>query len=198
MKAKFVNESIKHLKPKTQKEIDAWLEPMEQFKKDIIKYLHDKMLYNNLEVNSMMRKAEKYGNLYRDFEDGFSPQKAANNVLDVWLNEGIKHLKPFSNKQLKDAGYDEKYKNWKPDGYMTLSNWGGIEIKIVDGGEGVEYRFNYGDDNFRPVLEADVEWGIDEDDIDPETDENGDPITEPFFSVGEDKYFLKDFTRSDY
>lgn len=113
------------------------------------------------------------------------------------VNESIKHLTPFSKKQLKDAGYDEKYKNWKPEGFMQLTNWGGIELKIIDNGEGVQYRFNYGDDDFKPVLEADVEWGIDEEDIDPETDDNGEPISEPYFSIGDDKYFLKNFMRTD-
>lgn len=80
---------------------------------------------------------------------------------------------------------------------MQLSNWGGIEIKIIENGEAVEYRFNYGDeDQFKPVIEAEVEWGIDEDDIDPEMDDNNEPISQPYFSVGESKYFLKDFMRS--
>jgi len=116
-----------------------------------------------------------------------------------FVNEAIKHLAPHSEEELEDRGYTEemlKWASWQSDGYMTLNNWGGIEIKIIDNGDGVEYRFNYGDEGneVKPVHDAEIEWVEDPDN--DEKDEEGFPISEPSFMVGDSRYFLKDFMRS--
>jgi hypothetical protein len=109
------------------------------------------------------------------------------------VNESIKHLKPRSEEELRL--YIEKYKDWKPDGYLTLTNSSCIEVKIVEGGDSIEYRFNYGDNKFHFPIEEFLEWGYDEDDI-----EAGDekPDLKPYFLVGETKYFLDNFMRCNY
>jgi hypothetical protein len=109
-----------------------------------------------------------------------------------FIYESIKHLKPRSEEELKP--YYDLYKDWEPDGYLTLNNFGGIEIKIIDN-EGIEYRYNFGDEEkFKPISDADIEYGYDENEV-----ESGDekPDLKPYFMIGDDKYFLDHFMRID-
>lgn len=227
MRAKTVNEAIKHLTGRPEEELyKAFSIKQIEMYKQIKEYLVSKKIIPRIDPGML---EFYYGDLlfeiiyyedkneftytifqnihdYKTGDEGtyihkyattFTTFEEFKELLDKWVfntNESIKHLTPHSKEHLKSAGYDEKYANWKPGGSMTLNNWGGIEIKIIDNGDAVEYRFNYGDDDFKPVIEADIEWGIDEDN--PEM-EDGEPISEPYFTVGEDKYFLKDFMRTD-
>ncbi len=72
MRAKFVNEAK-----------DSY----NSFIREVIKYLHDVMLYDKAEIYRMIRKAKQYTDLENHFNDGNSPKEAAEGVLDIWLNE---------------------------------------------------------------------------------------------------------------
>jgi hypothetical protein len=109
------------------------------------------------------------------------------------IYETIKHLPGRSKEELEPY---EHYKDWKPDGALTLNNWGGVEIKLIDNNEAVEYRYNFGNENeWNIPIEAEIEYGIDEDD--DSKDEEGNPIFKPYFLIGDDKYFLDQFMRID-
>ena len=115
------------------------------------------------------------------------------NLDRSWIGESIKHLPGRSEEELKKIQQEEDY--LKPDGYMTLSNTGSMQVKLVDGGDSILYRFSSGDP-FTPYKEADIEWGYDEDDY--EVDREGLPELRPYFSVKNTRYYLDQFMRMDY
>lgn len=47
-----------------------------------------------------------------------------------------------------------------PHGFITLSNYGGVEIMLNRSNDGVFYRFNYGQDNIQKehIYEAEIEY----------------------------------------
>ena len=52
-----------------------------------------------------------------------------------------------------------------PNAYITLSNCGGIEIMVNHSGDGVSYRFNYGQDNLQDeeIFESEILYSDEED-----------------------------------
>jgi hypothetical protein len=99
-----------------------------------------------------------------------------------------------------NESYDEySTEEFSPDGTMILNNWGGIEVQINNSGDGLRYRYNYGEEPDE-VKEAEIEWFPD-----PDTDEeantpDGDEreYLAGFKVEGEDEpYFLRDFMRTN-
>ena len=52
------------------------------------------------------------------------------------------------------------HSEFTPHAFITLSNCGGIEIMLHRSGDGVYYRFNYGQDNLENehIYEAEIEY----------------------------------------
>jgi len=115
-------------------------------------------------------------------------------------------------RELVDAGFKEKtppsevasqiiqsfYQNdWKPDGAMALTNTGGIELKVVDSGDGVEYRFT---GEIVPHG-AEIEYDYRDEDNEPidwsEVDDERE-LKAFFKDENENKWYLEDFMRIDY
>jgi len=117
-------------------------------------------------------------------------------------------------RELVDAGFKEKtppsevasqiiqtfYQNdWKPDGAMALTNTGGIELKVVESGDGVEYRFTgeiipHGADieyDYRDEDNEQIDWS-------EMTDEDERELKAFFRDKNENKWYLEDFMRIDY
>lgn len=76
---------------------------------------------------------------------------------------------------------------FEADGYMTISNTGGIEIQLNNSGDGCRYRFNPDPEN--EVFDAEIIYQPD-----PDSDEN-EPELVPGFLHGEIFYKLGDFMR---
>jgi len=57
-------------------------------------------------------------------------------------------------------------KEFNPNGFYTISNCGGIEVEINSSGDGVRYRFRYGQDDLEneEIFETDIIYEPDEDD----------------------------------
>lgn len=55
---------------------------------------------------------------------------------------------------------------FNPNGFYTISNAGGIEVEVNESGDGVRYRFNYGQDDLEneEIYEAEIIYEPDEDD----------------------------------
>ena len=68
---------------------------------------------------------------------------------------------------------------FKPHGYITLSNWGGIEVMIDESGDGVHYRFSFGSPD-EEILDAEIEY-----------DKEGNA----FFRHAKTKYYLSEVMR---
>lgn len=119
-------------------------------------------------------------------------------------------------RELVDAGFKEKtppsevasqiiqsfYQNdWKPDGAMALTNTGGIELKVVDSGDGVEYRFTgeivpHGAEieyDYRDEDSEEIDWS----EV-GSTDEDERESKAFFKDENENKWYLEDFMRIDY
>lgn len=107
-----------------------------------------------------------------------------------FVYESIKWLTPRSPEELKKSHQEEN--ELKPDGVLQLTNTGGIEVKLVDGGDEILYRF-FSEDPFAPYTEAEIEWGYDKDDF--EEDEEGNPEYRAYFLVGDTRYYLDEFMR---
>jgi len=81
---------------------------------------------------------------------------------------------------------------------MALTNTGGIELKVVDSGDGVEYRFTgeivpHGAEieyDYRDEDNEQIDWSeVDDDERE----------TKAFFKdENENKWYLEDFMRIDY
>lgn len=119
-------------------------------------------------------------------------------------------------RELVNAGFKEKtppsevasqiiqtfYQNdWKPDGAMALTNTGGIELKVVESGDGVEYRFT---GEIVPHG-AEIEYDYRDDDGEEtdwsevgSTDEDERESKAFFKDENENKWYLEDFMRIDY
>jgi len=74
-----------------------------------------------------------------------------------------------------------------PHAYITLSNCGGIELMLNHSGDGVSYRFNYGQDNLQDseIFEAEITCLFGEDDEEGNTGfyHMNDPGSEIFYSL---------------
>ena len=82
--------------------------------------------------------------------------------------------------QLSELGDD-----FRVDGQMTTSNFGGIEVEMDDRGDGLRYRHNYGGVPDEPQ-DAEIEFEIsDDEDLDGK----------PYFMIGDEKYYLDQFMR---
>lgn len=101
-----------------------------------------------------------------------------------FIYEGIKHLKPKTGPDIEE--YLEKIKNFTPDGYFQLNNWGGMEIQYLSSNDGILWRYNFGGDEKNAIGEAEIEYEYtkDEDQV-------------PFFIAQNTKYYLADFMRVD-
>jgi len=92
---------------------------------------------------------------------------------------------------------EDYYKNnWQPDGVMTLSNTGGIELKVIPSADGVEYRFT-GETIPRT---APIEYGSKEiddeyEDEDYDEDDDDDDIFTYFEDDNGNKWDLNQFMR---
>jgi hypothetical protein len=90
-------------------------------------------------------------------------------------------------RQMIEKHYKEK---WKPDGAMTISNTGGIELKLTDGGDGVEYR--YTGEIIPHGAMVDYDYGNQEVGREDEDDEEGGAF---FEDTHGNKLWLGDFMR---
>ena len=70
-------------------------------------------------------------------------------------------------------------KDFKPHGYLTLNNWGGIEIEINDTNESVRYRY-FGNIGRKPCKISYTNKG------------------RAYFRVYGRRYYLDEFMRVDY
>jgi hypothetical protein len=63
-----------------------------------------------------------------------------------------------------------KHSEFKPHAFITLSNFGGIEIMLNRSNDGLFYRFNYGQDNLEDefIYEAKIDY-----ELNNETGEDG-------------------------
>jgi hypothetical protein len=61
------------------------------------------------------------------------------------------------------------HSEFTPHAFITLSNCGGVEIMLHPSGDGVYYRFNYGQDNLdsEEIFEAPIKYLFGEDDDEP-------------------------------
>jgi hypothetical protein len=80
-----------------------------------------------------------------------------------------------------------------PMGVMCLTNFGGIEIELSHCGDGVRYRFNYGD--LSEPVEAEIEYLPNPDYTGTENDTENDKEDGLYaaFMVNDTAYFLGDF-----
>lgn len=233
MRAKTVNEAIKHLKPRSEEEIVKAQREFFEEACDIAKTLYMDDWESGLYVYNMSNNTN-YDDLidfvYGEFSDQLksymnqptgqytTPSLFAVDIIisQLWeanneepfnpydfydkydamfdvVDESIKHLTPRSEEEIKKMHREED--DLKPDGYMTLSNTGSIQVKLVDGGDSILYRFS-SEDPFTPYKEVDVEWGYEEDDYN--TDSSGEPESRPYFLVKDTRYYLDQFMRTDY
>lgn len=81
-----------------------------------------------------------------------------------------------------------------PQGAHVLNNYGGIEIELAHSGEGLRYRFNFGNGPSE-AIEAEIVY-LENEDLQG-TEDNDGTDTFPAFYVGEGEnktaYFLADF-----
>jgi len=74
---------------------------------------------------------------------------------------------------------------------LCLSNFGGIQIKVNDSGDGVQYK--YYDD---PIKEAEIEYL---EDTENKTGYADDELIQPAFKTGSGQiYFIGEFMRDNY
>ena len=74
----------------------------------------------------------------------------------------------------------EKHKNFKADGYYTISNSGGYLIEISDCGDSARVKDNYGSDNPQISDWLEIEYVIDEDsELDEEGYKESEPVIDP-------------------
>jgi hypothetical protein len=86
---------------------------------------------------------------------------------------------------------------WKPDAVMSLTSNMGVGIKIIDGGDAVEYSYCNGDKWDEPK-EAMVEYGARNDDSEPYEPEEDSGAEVTTYFVGDGKvYWIDDFVRTD-
>lgn len=163
-----INESLGDiLKPKSREEVMNAL-------KDVTYDDYVDMVDKEIDAQRVVYGDEIVFNKFREFvEEGFNnqtpPSEIANQIITTY------------------------YKNeWKPDGGMALSNTGGIEIKIVDSGDGVEYR--YTGEIIPKGAEIEFEH-IDEED-DPDMYEYTGGVREYFEDENENRYYLDEFMRT--
>lgn len=226
MRAKTINESIKHLSGRTPAELEKLQRKYQDYVVSLggnlcsrIQDYFDEKTDFIVDVDSHWEKGKKVIELHCDvfvgyaeflidhdlegrfeFNADFEPTDYGVRIIIELpfeyedIDEGIKHLTPKTGPDIEE--YLEKIKDWKPDGVMTLNNWGGIELKVTDDGEGVEWRYNYGNpDQINTINEADLEWGYDEDDYEKDDDDN--PYLRQYFMVGDTRYYLDQFMRID-
>jgi len=116
------------------------------------------------------------------------------NFLDYYIefsgaDEAFKNMipPPTFAKQVVEKYFKE---NWKPDGGMGLTNTGGIEIKLIPSGDGVEYR--YTGETIPYGTEIEYDYGNQEVGREDEDDEVGGAY---FETAHGNKYWLGDFMR---
>jgi hypothetical protein len=71
-------------------------------------------------------------------------------------------------------------KEFKTQAIITVSNLGGIEIMLDYRGDSLYYRWSYGSENEQEINEAEIEY---------------DEQSDPFFSIGEVRYYLNEAMR---
>jgi len=160
------------LKPKSRDEIRKALEYTEEEEyADMVDREIDRqrVAYGDEIVFSKYRELVKDG-----FENKTPPSEVAHNIIENY------------------------YKNdWKPDGAMALTNTGGIELKVVDSGNSVEFRFT------GEIIPhgAEIEYDYRDQESDEEvgwTDEDEREAKAFFKDEHDNKWYLEDFMRIDY
>jgi hypothetical protein len=92
--------------------------------------------------------------------------------------------------KLLNESYHNVEEPFHADAYLTLSNFGGMEIEINDSGDGLRWRFNYDGELSEPV-EAEIEY-----EVNPENE--GEEESNACFRINDTLYFLDEFMRTDY
>lgn len=227
MRAKTINEGIKHLSGRTPAELEKLQRKYQDYvvslggnlcsriqdyfdektdfivdvdshwkdgKKVIDIHCDDFMDYHEFVIDHNLEERFEFNGDFEPIGDGVRITiELPFEYEDEELDESIKHLTPKTGPEVDD--YLETIKDWKPDGYMTLNNFGGIEVKVTNDGEGVTYRYNYGAPEIASIHEADLEWGYDEDNYEKDDDDN--PYLRQYFMVGDTRYYLDEFWRND-
>jgi len=98
----------------------------------------------------------------RDDVSGYSTQEINNDIATGF----IKVLG-----ESKQRKITENFDNFRPQGYVTISNTGGIEVEVDNRGDGVRYRWVFSDSDEQPVEESEILY-------DPDSGE-------PYFRVGD-------------
>lgn len=79
---------------------------------------------------------------------------------------------------------------FSPNGAMQLTNCGGIEIELSPCGDGVRYRFRYGQDPLDNPVETEIQYLPNPDFAGADDPDGG---LSPAFMVGDTAYFLDNF-----
>jgi hypothetical protein len=162
-----VNEGIKDiLKPKSREDIVKALEDIkfEQYVEFVDNEIDkQRVMYGNDIIFNKHREFVTYGWNHKTL-----PSEVAHNIIEKYYKE-----------------------QWKPDGVMTLTNTGGMELKFIDKGEGVEYR--YSGEIIPKGAEIEYECKIE---INPETNiEEMNEVRAVFKDDRGEKWYLDEFMR---
>jgi len=161
---KEVNEALDDiLKPKSEEEV-----------KDVMKNL-SRDEWGNMVVDSIHQIMEEYE------LEGFIDEEGTDEAFEKGITP------PDYARQMIEKHYKEK---WKPEGVMTISNTGGVELKFTRSNDGVEYRYTGEIIPHGAVI--DYDYGNQEVGREDEDDEEGGPFFEDHYG---NKLWLSDFMR---
>jgi hypothetical protein len=165
-----INEGIKDvLKPKSREEIVKALEDVD-FDRYVVFVDNeiDKQRVPHGNADDLFIKFREF--VIKGWEEKTPPTEVAHNIIETYYRD-----------------------EWKPDGVMTLSNTGGMELKFVDNGEGVEYR--YSGDIIPKGADVEYEYEKTEPDEDYPYSYDGTEIRTYFEDDRGEKWYLDQFMR---
>lgn len=171
-KHKSIKESLGDiLRPKSREEIQKALEYTE-----VDEYTD--MVDKEIDRQRVMFGDDTIFSKYREFVDeGFKdkipPAEVAQKIIQTYYQN-----------------------DWNPDGVLALTNTGGIELKIVESGDGVEYRFT--GEIVPHGAEIEYDFREDEEEDVGLTDEDERESKAFFQDENGNKWYLEDFMRVNY